>query len=94
MSPGSILMRFVVVQGDAMQHRQRLALAAGGEKRELIERQVVPTIAFGHEVARQMQIAQFCGDLAVTDHASPAQYDAPAATLGDIDDLLDPRDAR
>ena len=46
---------FVVVQGDAVQHRKRLALAAGGEKREPIERQVVPTIAFSHEVARQMQ---------------------------------------
>ena len=45
----------VVVQGDAVQHRKRLALAAGGEKREPIERQILPTIVFGHETARQMQ---------------------------------------
>ncbi len=40
------------------------------------------------------KIAQFRRDLAVSDHAAPAEHDAPAATLGNIDDLLNPRDAR
>src|ERR1044071_4461299 len=84
----------VIIQSDPVQHGQRLALAAGGKKCELIVRQVVPPLAFSHEITRQMKIAQLRRDLAIANHAPPTQYHAPATALGNIDHLLDARDAR
>ena len=87
-------MRLVIVQGDAVEHRQGLALAAGGEKGSRSAGRSCQRSLSVMKLRGRSQVAQFRGDLAVANHAAAAQHDAPVAALGDIDDLLDSRDAR
>src|ERR1043166_2852605 len=91
---GLDLDRFVTVEGDAMERRERLAPAAGREKRDLIPRQVLPRLVLVQRVTREIEIAELGRDLGVVDHAAAAQDEPPSGAPRDVGDLLDARDIR
>src|SRR5581483_10410626 len=89
---GTNLDGLVIVECDAVQRRQRLALAAGREKRDLIGRQMLPRLILVQRVGRQIEIAELGGDLGVVDHTAAAQNQSASGAFRNVGDLLDARD--
>jgi hypothetical protein len=84
----------VITNSDANQRRQRFALAAGGEQRDLVRRQVLQLIQIREEGKRELQIAELRGNLDAGVQAAADRNHAAPMALGELDDLRQAVDVR
>ena len=73
----------------AGQRRQRLALAAGGDKHDFLRRVFVDLGNVDEHIVRHMKIAQFLRHLGIGHHTAPADGHLAAVLDGQVHDLLD-----
>ena len=93
-SPWSDLDVAVVVDGDPGQGGQRLALRAGAEAQHVLGGVVAHVGVPDLEAGRHAQVAQPLRDLRVVLHAAADEGDPALELLGQVDQQLQPVDAR
>ena len=84
----------MVAEGHARERRERLALRAGAQDRDLARGQVGEASGLDQRALGDVGIAEVAGHVEVAHHRAADHADLAAALLGGVDDLLQAVDVR